>query len=165
MGRSTCASQTISRQCTATHDPLLSARPIVGTILWCQAAKDNHRSRTDFLVTTSCIPDTLPLIITIQPGVHVRERGYAIPAVPLTTAIATYGHTKPLKDSTIQSERVVLEHLEVSPITSAFRRLVRTLAFDISEMASSPSLRARAKDKPITALPIFLLRRFEHGGI
>jgi len=88
-----------------------------------------------------------------------------MPAVPLTTAIATYGHTKPLKDSTIQSERVVLEHLEVSPITSAFRRMVRTLAFDVSEMAFSTYLCARAYHKPITALPIFLLRRFEHGGI
>src|SRR5262247_2696607 len=123
MGRSTPASQITSHQYAATHDPLLSARPTVGTILWCQAAKDNHRSRTDFLVTTSCIPDTLPLIITIQPGVHVRERGYAMPAVPLTTAIATYGHTKPLKDRTVQSDRVVLEHLAVSPITSAFRRM------------------------------------------
>ena len=88
-----------------------------------------------------------------------------MPAVPLTTAIATYGHTKPLKDGAIQSERVVLEHLEVSPITSAFRRMVRALAFDVSEMAFSTYLCARAYHKPITALPIFLLRRFEHGGI
>ena len=88
-----------------------------------------------------------------------------MPAVPLTTAIATYGHTKPLKDGAIQSERVVLEHLDVSPITSAFRRMVRTLAFDVSEMAFSTYLCARAYHKPITALPIFLLRRFEHGGI
>ena len=55
-----------------------------------------------------------------------------MPAVPLTTAIATYGHTKALKDGTIQSERVALEHREVSPITSAFRQMVRTLAFDRS---------------------------------
>jgi len=88
-----------------------------------------------------------------------------MPAVPLTTAIATYGHTKPLKDGTIQSEHTVLEHLEVSPITSAFRRMVRALAFDVSEMAFSTYLCARAYHKPITALPIFLLRRFEHGGI
>ena len=60
-----------------------------------------------------------------------------MPAVPLTTAIATYGHTKTLKDGTIQSERVVLEHRDVSPITSAFRQMVRTLAFDVSEMAFS----------------------------
>src|SRR5436309_15892392 len=53
---------------------------------------------------------------TRRRGVDAREEGCAMPAVPLTTAIATYGHTKALKDGTIQSERVVLEHRDVSPI-------------------------------------------------
>jgi len=88
-----------------------------------------------------------------------------MPALPLTTAIATYGHTKALKDGTIHSERVVFKHVEVSPITSAFRRMVRGLDFDIAEMALSTYRCARAYQKPITALPIFLLRRFEHGSI
>ena len=88
-----------------------------------------------------------------------------MPAMPLMTAIATYGHTRALKDGTIQSERVVLEHIDVSPITSAFRRMVRTLAFDVSEMAFSTYLCARVYHKPITALPVFLLRRFEHGAM
>jgi ABC-type nitrate/sulfonate/bicarbonate transport system substrate-binding protein len=88
-----------------------------------------------------------------------------MPAVPVTTAIATYGHTKTLKDGTIQSERVALEHRDVSPITSAFRQMVRTLAFDVSEMAFSTYLCARVYHKPITALPVFLLRRFEHGAM
>lgn len=98
-------------------------------------------------------------------GVDTSEEGDAMPAVPLTTAIATYGHTRALKDGTLQSERVVFQHRDVSPITSAFRQMVRTLAFDVSEMAFSTYLCARAYHKPITALPIFLLRRFEHGGI
>ena len=88
-----------------------------------------------------------------------------MPALPLTTAIATYGHTRPLKDGTVHSERVVLKHMEVSPITSAFRRMVRGLDFDVAEMAFSTYLCARAYHKPITALPIFLLRRFEHDSI
>ena len=88
-----------------------------------------------------------------------------MPAVPLTTAIATYGHTKALKDGTVQSERVLLEHRDVAPITSAFRQMVRTLAFDVSEMAFSTYLCARVYHKPITALPVFLLRRFEHGAM
>ncbi|MBM3225768.1 MAG: ABC transporter substrate-binding protein [Candidatus Tectomicrobia bacterium] len=83
----------------------------------------------------------------------------------LTTAIATYGHTTPLKEGTVPAERIALEHLDVSPITSAFRRMVRSLAYDVAEMAFSTYLCARAYDKPITALPIFLLRRFEHGSI
>jgi len=88
-----------------------------------------------------------------------------MPALPLTTAIASYGHTRALKDGTIGSERVRLEHTEVSPITTAFRRMVRELAYDVSEMAFSTYLCARAYQKPITALPLFLLRRFEHGGM
>ena len=88
-----------------------------------------------------------------------------MPAVPLTTAIATYGHTKALKDGTVQSERVLLEHRDVAPITSAIRQMVRTLAFDVSEMAFSTYLCARVYHKPITALPVFLLRRFEHGAM
>src|SRR5262245_42977385 len=88
-----------------------------------------------------------------------------MPALPLTMAIANYGHTRALKDGTLQSERVVFKHAEVSPITTAFRRMVRGLDFDIAEMALSTYLCARAYQKPITALPIFLLRRFEHGSI
>jgi 4,5-dihydroxyphthalate decarboxylase len=43
--------------------------------------------------------------------------------------------------------------------------MVRTLEFDVAEMALSTYLCARAHQKPITALPVFLLRRFEHGAI
>jgi 4,5-dihydroxyphthalate decarboxylase len=88
-----------------------------------------------------------------------------MPRFPLTTAIATYGHTRALKDGAVHSERVLLEHRDVSPITSAFRQMVRSLAFDVSEMALSTYLCARAYEKPMTALPVFLLRRFEHGAI
>lgn len=88
-----------------------------------------------------------------------------MPALQLTTAIATYGYTQPLKNGTLISERVALEHVEVVPITSAFRRMVRKLEFDVAEMAFSTYLCARAYQKPITALPVFLLRRFEHGTI
>lgn len=86
-------------------------------------------------------------------------------ALPLTTAMVTYGHTRALKNGTICSERVQLEHVEVSPIPNAFRRMVRGLEFDIAEMALSTYLCARTYHKPIVALPIFLLRRFEHASL
>ena len=86
-------------------------------------------------------------------------------ALPLTTAMVTYGHTRALKDGSIQSARVHFEHRDVSPIPNAFRRMVRGLEFDVSEMALSTYLCARTYNKPITALPIFLLRRFEHASI
>jgi len=88
-----------------------------------------------------------------------------MPALPLTAAMVNYGHVRPLLDGTIQSDRVTLEHIEVSPIPAAFRRMVRHLEFDLSEMAFATYLCARAHGKAMTALPIFLTRRLEHGSI
>ena len=53
----------------------------------------------------------------------------------LKTALATYAHTKGLKDGTVTAPGILLEHVEVSPIVGAFRRMCRTLEFDVSEMA------------------------------
>ena len=57
------------------------------------------------------------------------------------------------------------EHIEVSPIVAAFRRMVRTLEFDVSEMAITTYLTAKAHGKPFTALPIFVMRQFHHAPI
>lgn len=83
----------------------------------------------------------------------------------LTAAMVNYGHVRPLLDGAIQSERVALKHIEVEPIPAAFRRMVRSLEFDVSEMALATYLCARAHGKAMTALPIFLTRRLEHGSI
>jgi 4,5-dihydroxyphthalate decarboxylase len=88
-----------------------------------------------------------------------------MPELTLNVAIANYGHTKVLQDGSIKSDKVALEHLEVSPITTAFRRMVRGLEYDVAEMALSTYLCALTYQKPMTALPVFVLRRFEHGGI
>jgi 4,5-dihydroxyphthalate decarboxylase len=83
----------------------------------------------------------------------------------LKTAIATYPHTKALKDGSVTAPGLQFEHLEVSPIVRAFRRMCRGLEFDVSEMAITTYLTARAYDKPFTALPIFVLRQFHHAPI
>ena len=83
----------------------------------------------------------------------------------LKTAIDTYPHTRALKDGTVTPAGFTLDHVEVSPIIAAFRRMIRTMEFDISEMAISTYLCARAHDKPITAIPVFPLRSFQHGAI
>lgn len=83
----------------------------------------------------------------------------------LRTAIGTYGHTRALKDGSTTSPHFEMEHIEVSPVTSIFRRMVRGLEFDVAEMALSTYLCARAHGKPFTALPIFLTRAFYHGAI
>ena len=81
----------------------------------------------------------------------------------LSTAIATYGHTVPLKDGSIGSPMFKMKHTEVSPVPMIFRRMVRTLEFDVAEMALSTYLCARAHGKRFTALPAFLTRDFYHG--
>ena len=72
----------------------------------------------------------------------------------LKTAIANYPHTKGLKDGTVSVPGVQFEHVEVAPIIGAFRRMCRTLEFDVCEMAITTYLTAKAHDKPFTALPI-----------
>jgi 4,5-dihydroxyphthalate decarboxylase len=43
--------------------------------------------------------------------------------------------------------------------------MVRALEFDVSEMAFTTYLCAKAHGKPFTALPVFLVRGFHHGAI
>ena len=83
----------------------------------------------------------------------------------LKTAVATYAHTKGLKDGTVTAPGIQLEHVDVTPITGAFRRMCRTLDFDVSEMAITTYLTARAYGKPFTALPVFVMRQFHHAPI
>src|SRR5918912_1520192 len=82
----------------------------------------------------------------------------------LTIAIASYGHTRAIKNGSIPIEGVDPEFVEVVPIIQAFRRMVRDLEFDVCEMAPTTYLIARARGAPYMALPIFLMRRFHHGG-
>jgi 4,5-dihydroxyphthalate decarboxylase len=85
--------------------------------------------------------------------------------IVLKTAIGTYGHTKGLKDGSVAAPGIQFEHIEVSPIIAAFRRMCRALEFDVSEMAITTYLTAKAYNKPFTALPVFVVRQFHHSPI
>lgn len=82
----------------------------------------------------------------------------------LKVAIAPYGHTKAIKDGSVPIEGLDPDFIEVTPIIQAFRRMVRDLEFDICEMAPTTYMIARALGAPYIALPIFIMRRFHHGG-
>jgi 4,5-dihydroxyphthalate decarboxylase len=84
---------------------------------------------------------------------------------PLKIAIGSTGLTKPIIDGTVQADGLELQYVQVDPITSAFRRMVRNLEFDICEMALSTYLCAKSFGKPISAIPVFLKRSFHHGSI
>ena len=83
----------------------------------------------------------------------------------LKTAFVTRGHTKALKDGAIKPRTFDFEFEEVPQIIQAFRRMVRGLEFDISEMAITTYLCARAHGKAFTAIPVFPMRAFHHGAI
>ncbi len=53
----------------------------------------------------------------------------------LRAAIASYPHAVALKDGSVTSDRVRLDFEEMPQITRAFRRMVRTLDFDLCEIA------------------------------
>src|SRR5258708_266165 len=82
----------------------------------------------------------------------------------LTIAIGDYGHTRALKSGEVAIKGVAPDFVEVKPIIGAFRRMVRDLEFDVCEMAPTTYMIARALGAPFVALPVFLMRRFHHGG-
>lgn len=85
--------------------------------------------------------------------------------VRLKTALATYGQTRALKDGTVTAPSFQLDFEEVPKIIQAFRRMVRKLDFDVSEMAITTYICARAHGKAFTAIPVFPMRAFHHGAI
>jgi 4,5-dihydroxyphthalate decarboxylase len=85
--------------------------------------------------------------------------------VLLKTVTRTQGNNRALKDGTVKPRACELEFIEVDPLIDAFRRMVRTLEFDVSEMAMTTYITARAHGKRMVGLPIFLMRAFHHGAI
>jgi len=85
--------------------------------------------------------------------------------ITLTAVTRTQGSTQALKDGSVRPDRFALRFEEVPVLIQAFRRMVRTLDFDVTEMAFSTYLCAKAHGKPFTALPVFLVRGFHHGAI
>ena len=83
----------------------------------------------------------------------------------LTAVTRTQGATLALKDGTVRPAGWTLDFVEVPVLVQAFRRMVRTLDFDVTEMAFTTYLVAKAHGKPFTALPVFLVRGFHHGAI
>src|SRR5215510_13437796 len=82
----------------------------------------------------------------------------------LNIAIADYGHTRALKSGEVPIKGIEANFVQVVPIIGAFRRMVREVEFDVCEMAPTTYMIARALGAPFIALPVFIMRRFHHGG-
>jgi 4,5-dihydroxyphthalate decarboxylase len=81
------------------------------------------------------------------------------------TVTRTQGNNRALREGAVKPRTFEFAFVEVDPLIDAFRRMVRGLEFDISEMALTTCLAAREHGKRFTALPIFLVRAFHHGAI
>src|SRR5919198_5910795 len=86
-------------------------------------------------------------------------------AAPLTlkTAIGTYPHTGPLKNGSVTSPRVCLDHVEVVPANRAFRPMVNQLAFDVSEMALVTLMLGLAFSRKLTGVPVIMMQQSAYG--
>ncbi|HLH77552.1 MAG TPA: ABC transporter substrate-binding protein [Candidatus Binataceae bacterium] len=83
----------------------------------------------------------------------------------LKTVTRTQGNNQALKDGTVKPRTFSFDFVEIPVLVDGFRRMVRGLEFDISEMAITTYICARAHGKPFTAVPVFLVRGFHHGAI
>ncbi len=83
----------------------------------------------------------------------------------LKAVTRTQGNNRALKDGTVKPKTFEFDFVEVDPLIAAFRRMVRGGEFDICEMAITTYICAKAHGKPMTAVPVFIVRAFHHGAI
>ncbi|HEY6704990.1 MAG TPA: ABC transporter substrate-binding protein [Xanthobacteraceae bacterium] len=91
--------------------------------------------------------------------------GHAMADLKLKTVTRTQGNNRALKDGAVKPKTFEFAFEEVDPLIAAFRRMVRGNEFDICEMAITTYVCAKAHGKPMTAVPVFLVRAFHHGAV
>lgn len=95
-----------------------------------------------------------------MPGAHTGLEWPPMAApLPLTIVIGSYPHTRPLKDGTITSPRVCLEHIDVVPANRAFRPMVNETRYDVSELALVTYLVAREFARAVIGVPVILMQQ------
>jgi 4,5-dihydroxyphthalate decarboxylase len=85
--------------------------------------------------------------------------------IALHTAFANYPHVRALKDGLVVSPLIRFDFEDVPVITRAFRRMVRTLDFDLCEIALTTLAQALAFGKPIRGVPVAVMRGFHHAAL
>jgi 4,5-dihydroxyphthalate decarboxylase len=79
--------------------------------------------------------------------------------------LGDYPLTQALKKGDVKSATVKLDFADVKTVSSAFKRVVRNLEFDCSELAIVTFLMAKAYGKPLVLLPAVVMARFQHPHI
>lgn len=83
----------------------------------------------------------------------------------LSFASGDYEIVKPLKDGTVKPDGIELTMLTGMDSSSRHWRMLRNMEFDVAELSASSYLMAKDRGLPLTAIPVFLHRRFRHGFI
>ena len=84
---------------------------------------------------------------------------------PVRMLLGDYPLTQALKKGEVKSSAVSLDFADVKTVSTAFKRVVRNLEFDCSELAIVTFLMARAYGKPLVLLPAVVMARFQHPHI
>jgi 4,5-dihydroxyphthalate decarboxylase len=80
----------------------------------------------------------------------------------LRTLLGDYPLTHALRQGEVRSPGIEFDFAEVKVPSTAFKRVVRDLEFDVAELAIVTFLMAKAHGKPLVLLPAVLFGRFQH---
>lgn len=83
----------------------------------------------------------------------------------LTTVTRTQNNNRALKEGRVTLPDYELAFEEVNPLVKGFRNMVREGAYEVSEMALTTYICAKAHGAKMTGLPIFLVRDFHHKSM
>jgi 4,5-dihydroxyphthalate decarboxylase len=85
--------------------------------------------------------------------------------IPLTLACGSYEIVRALCDGVVAPDGIDLTILTDMDSTTRHWRFMREGHFDVAETSCSSYIVARDQGMPITAIPVFLHRRFRHGFV
>ena len=83
----------------------------------------------------------------------------------LTVLLGNYPHTRLLKEGAVTVPGVDCRFVESAPLYPAFARMVRSLEFDVCELALATYLQARDAGVPVTLLPVVLIGGTHHQSL
>ncbi len=85
--------------------------------------------------------------------------------IRLTVACGDYDIVRALKEGTVRADGLELVMLTGMGSRERHWRMARKLEFDVCELNVGAYFMARFRNTPITAIPVFLHRRFRHGFV
>jgi 4,5-dihydroxyphthalate decarboxylase len=85
--------------------------------------------------------------------------------IPLTLACGDYEIVRALKEGQVEPDGIDLTVLTEMDSTTRHWRFIRNRDFDMAETSASSYVVAKDRGEPVTALPVFLHRRFRHGFV